>query len=191
MIVIVLPDIETEDQLLARARQGDRHTITEIYNYYFEPIYQFVQLRVDDLQTAEDIVSEVFLKLIKTLQTRQAPRKSLRGWLFRVARNVLHDHYGKQRRLNTTALEEWLPLPDSHHPEAQFLQAAEAQAVREALRRLPDEQQEVLILRFGQRLTLQETADIMGRSVSAIKSLQFRATDNLRKQMQVRKGSLQ
>ena len=181
MIVLILPDLPTEDRLLAQARLGDEHAIMAIYEAYFDPIYQFLRLRVDDPAVAEDLAGDVFLRLLAALQGRQPPRHSLRGWLFRVARNVLHDHYGAARRMSTTALEEWIPAPDGEAPEARLLAHLDAERVRQALRDLSDEQQEVLVLRFGQRLSIQETADIMGKGVGAIKSLQFRATERLRK----------
>lgn len=180
MIVIVLPDIPTEDRLLARARQGDSDAIMEIYEQYFPPVYQFIRLRVDEAQLAEDLASEVFLKLVDALRGRNAPRHSLRGWIFRVARNVLHTHFGKERRYPTLTLEEWTPIPDDEGLEVQFIRALNLERARKALRMLNAEQQEVLILRFGQHLDLQATADVMDKSVSAIKSLQFRAVNTLR-----------
>jgi RNA polymerase sigma-70 factor (ECF subfamily) len=100
--------------------------------------------------------------------------------LFRVARNLINDHYGRSRKLTEEALEEWLPSPDDPDPEVQFFRALDVERVRRALRMLADDQQEVLLLRFSQMLSLQETADIMGRKVGAIKSLQFRAVNTLR-----------
>lgn len=182
MILLVLPDLPMEDRLLAQARAGDQDAITMIYESYFEPIYQFIRLRVDDPGTAEDLTAEVFVKLIGALKGWNAPRHSLRGWLFRVARNVLHDHYGKKRRIKMTVLEEWLPADDD--PEASVFAAMDREQVRQAIRRLPPDQQEVLILRFGQMLSLKETADIMGKRVGTIKSLQFRATHALRRLME-------
>ncbi len=173
----------TEDRLLAKARQGDQDALVAIYDQYFEAVYGFVRLRVDDVGSAEDLTGDVFLRLLTALQGGSAPRHSLRGWLFRVARNVLHDHYGNRKRLTETVLEEWVPAPDEYDPEARALAAMDIAEVRTALRNLPDEQQEVLILRFGHMLSLQEAADIMGKKVGAVKSLQFRATGNLRQIM--------
>lgn len=180
MIILVLPDLPTEDRLLALARRGDREAIAEIYGRYFEAIYQFIRMRVEDEALAEDLAGEVFLKLIAALRGSNAPWHSLRGWLFRVARNVLYDHYGREKQLTTTALDEWIPAQADSDPEASFAASADSQQVRQALRALPADQQEVLILRFGQMLSLEDTAAVMGRSISAIKSLQFRAASNLR-----------
>jgi RNA polymerase sigma-70 factor (ECF subfamily) len=180
MIVLVLPDIPAEDRLLAQARQGQHDAIMQIYDSYFPPIFQFIRLRVEGRQLAEDLASEVFVKLVGALQGGNAPSQSLRGWLFRVARNEIHDHYGKTRQLPTTTLDDWMPDTSDSDPEVQFMRAVSVERARRAIRMLSAEQQEVLILRFGQMLSLQETADIMGKSVNAVKSLQFRAINTLR-----------
>lgn len=178
--VMVLPDYATEDALLVRARRGDQTAVMEIYELYFTPVYQYVRLRVDDTMQAEDLTSEIFIALIVALRDNKAPRQSLRGWLFRVARNTLHDHRGKVRRFPTTTLEDWVRAPHEDQPEVQFLQSVGQQQARQAVAMLKDAQQEVLILRFGQGLSLQDTAAVMGKSVTAIKSLQFRAVATLR-----------
>ena len=187
MIFIVLPDIPAEDRLLDQARQGNQDAIRQIYEAYFSPIYQFIRMRVDDAYTAEDLSGNVFLKLIKACQERKAPHKSLRGWLFKVARNEVYDYFGKQQRLAETVLTEWIPAPNDQEPEVEFMRRLSIEQARYAIRQLSPEQQEVIVLRFGQLLNLQETADIMGKSVQAVKSLQFRAVNSLR-QILMRRG---
>jgi RNA polymerase sigma factor (sigma-70 family) len=177
----VLPDISTENRLLNRANLNDQEAISEIYETFFSPIYQFIRLRVDDKLFAEDIASDVFTKLIDTIGTRQGPRHSLRGWLFRVARNEIHRHYGKSRRFSSETLDEWLPAESDSDLELDFIRAMNVERARQALQMIGPDQQEVLILRFGEGLSLQETADIMGKSTSAVKSLQFRAVNALRR----------
>jgi RNA polymerase sigma-70 factor, ECF subfamily len=179
MIVLVLPDIPAEDQLLVEARRGDSDAIMRIYESYFPPVYQFIRLRINDAGLAEDIASEVFVKFIKAVRSRKAPDRSLRGWLFRVARNEIYQHYGKTRQFPTTTLDEWMPVAEDDL-ETGFIRSMSIDRARSALRMLAAEQQEVLILRFGQMLSLEETADIMNKSVSAVKSLQFRAVNTLR-----------
>ena len=186
LLLLALPDLPDEDRLLARARRGDRRAIGEIYERYFDAIYQFIRWRVDDPAVAEDLTSEVFIKLLSALQSSAAPADSLRGWLFRVARNSLYDHY--QRPVPTTSLDEALPLAADADTEAQFIRATEVERVQHALRTLAVDQQEVLILRFGQMLNLEATADSMGKSVSAIKSLQFRAINSLRRALHIAEG---
>lgn len=181
MILLVLPDISDEDRLLTQARGGNQDAIRQIYEAYFSPIYGFIRLRVSDITIAEDLASDVFIRMIESFRGQNAPRKSLRGWLFRVARNVIYDHYGKSQRLTETSLTEWIPASDDSRPEVQFMLTMDIQRTREAIQHLTDDQQEVLLLRFGHRLSLQATADIMGKKANAIKGLQFRAINALRR----------
>lgn len=181
IFLIVLPDIASEDELMKRAAQGNQDALRQIYNAYFPAIFRYIRLRTNQVQEAEDLTGDVFLKLVTAFQKKQMPRKSLRGWLFRVAHNIMVDYYGKTQRFTQTAIEEWIPASDSANPEIQFVRTVSAEIARNAIQNLVFEQQEVIILRFGHLLSLQETADIMNKSVPAVKSLQFRALTNLRK----------
>lgn len=183
MIVIVLPDIADEDRLLARARLRDKDAMMEIYDLYFSPVYNFIRLRVSDRQMADDLTSEVFVRLMRAFHHGRAPRTSLRGWLFKVARHVLSDHYGRRKRFTDEALEEWLPSNEEADPELMLLQKTDTQRVKHALLRLTPDQQEVLVLRFGQALSVEKTADLMGKNVNTVKSLQFRAVSALRQML--------
>jgi RNA polymerase sigma factor (sigma-70 family) len=78
-------------------------------------------------------------------------------------------------------LDEWLPAVSDSDLELDFIRSTNAQRARQALEMIGPDQQEVLILRFGEGLNLQETADIMGKSTAAVKSLQFRAVNALRR----------
>lgn len=181
MIVLVLPDIPFEDMLLDHARQGNDDALRQIYEAYFPPIYQYIRFRVDEPFIAEDLAGNVFVKLIKACREQKAPRHSLRGWLFRVARNELYDHFGKNQQLVETVLEEWVPAPAEDEPEVQFMNMLTLDQARYAIQQLSVDQQEVLFLRFGQLLNLQETADLMDKNINAIKALQFRAVNSLRR----------
>lgn len=178
-MAFVLPDIDTENRLLAMARRGDKRAVADIYEKYFPSVYQFVRLHVESTHSAEDIASEVFFRLVDNIGKSNGPQKTLRGWLFQVARNEIYRQHGKRRKMPTTTLEEWVPASDD--VEAEFAQRAGIDRVRKALQMLSSEQQEVLILRFAEALSLEETADMMGKSVSAIKSLQFRAVESIRR----------
>lgn len=180
MIVLVLPDIATDDESLALARVGDEAAIVAIYHRYFDPVYQFCRLRVGDAQVAQDLASEVFVRFIKALKRETAPHTSLRGWIFRVARNLVYDYYGRDQELPVDTLDQWLASDAGADPEVLALRGLQIERVRRAISMLAPAQQEVLLLRFDQQLSLQETADIMDKQVNAIKALQFRAVNTLR-----------
>jgi RNA polymerase sigma-70 factor (ECF subfamily) len=179
IVLAALPDLPDEDRLLAQARRGNGKAIASIYEAFFDPVYQFIRWRVDDAHLAEDLTSDVFIKFLSALQSPNAPRHSVRGWLFRVARNALYDHYN--RPVTNGDLDEELPAPPEEDAEAQLMHTLDVERVQRALRMLATDQQEVLVLRFGQMMNLHDTAESMGKSVSTVKSLQFRAIDTLRR----------
>jgi RNA polymerase sigma-70 factor (ECF subfamily) len=189
MICLILPDIADEDLLLARVHRGHKDALREIYVNYYTPIYQFIRMRTDDTDTAEDLAADVFVQLVNAFRHGKGPRHSLRGWLFRVARHKLYDHYHAQLGFTETVLEEWLPISTDDQPEAQFMHSLHIESARQAVRQLTAEQQEVLILRFANMLSLQETADIMGKKANAVKQLQLRALGALRRVLQEMEAS--
>lgn len=178
MIVLILPNEEQAPTLLEQAYSGDREAIAVIYDAYFEPIYQFIRFRVSSVQIAEDIASDVFLDFIRGLKQRRGPRTNLRAWLFRVARNKIADHYGKQAALPLETIEEWF-ADDQPNLERQLVDTLDREMIRQLVMQLNLDQQSVLLLRFNQQLSLQETADIMGKNVNTIKTLQSRAIKKL------------
>lgn len=180
MLLMILPDTDVEADLLHALNSGDDAAVIKVYEHFFPVLYHYVRLKVGDKALAQDIVSSVFVRLIESRGKPSAPRENLRAWLFTVARNQVYRTYGETRQLPIDNLEEWMPAPPENDPAVQFSEMVNLERVRHALRMLAAEHQEVLILRFGQRLSLKETADIMGKSISAIKSLQFRAVDTLR-----------
>jgi RNA polymerase sigma-70 factor (ECF subfamily) len=188
MILLVLPDNADDDLLLRAARNGDKAAITQIYQAYLEPIYQFTRFRVGNAQIAEDITGSVFLKFIDGLDRGKGPRRNLRAWLFRVARSEIADHYGtRDRELPMETVEtSFDERRQSPGPETELLQSLASEEIRTALQQMRPEYQEVVLLRFDQQLSLQETADVMGRNINTVKTLQYRAINRMRELIQQR-----
>jgi RNA polymerase sigma-70 factor (ECF subfamily) len=177
------PGIELDDTLEG-ARKLDASALTQIHDRYYPEIYRYVRYRLDNEQACEDITSEVFLRLLDALHQKRGPNKSLRGWLFGTASNLVNDHL---RHHYARPVEELKEHSDNDHiglsnsPE-QFLEDSfQRQEVRQAFQKLTGEQQHVLALRFADERSLEETARIIGKSISAVKALQFRALASLRR----------
>ena len=166
--------------LLERAREYDAQALAEIYDRYAESIYRYAYRYVGDANLAEDLTSEVFLKLLEVLGTRRAPRKQLQGWLYRVARNLAVDWFRKQAKGVPLSLNEEL-TPDGDSPVTRLEQLQLHQDLREAISELTPDQQQVIVLRFGEGRKLREIGRLMGKSEGAIKVLQYRAMKRLRK----------
>lgn len=172
--------VNDEAALLAQARALDARALGQIHDQYYPALYRYALYRTGDPSAAEDIAAEVFVRLLDALHARRAPATTLRGWLFGVAAHLVADHF---RRAPAEPLSD--ALAASASPAAEAEDRLQRQAVHAALQRLSPEQQNVLALRFGQGASLAETAGALGKNVNAVKQLQWRAVEALRKALAV------
>jgi RNA polymerase sigma-70 factor (ECF subfamily) len=163
-------------------RALDPEAVSAVHARYFVELYRYAAYRTGDPQLAEDLASEALIRLLEAVRLGKGPATSLRGWLMGTAAHLVNDHY---RRAYGRPTEELTENLHSDGPDVSALaEQNERQAdVRRAIRRLTPEQQHVLSLRFGSELSLEETAQLMERSVNAIKALQFRALAGLRREL--------
>ena len=166
--------------LLERVREYDAQALAEIYDRYAESIYRYAYRYVGDATLAEDLTSDVFLKLLQVLGTRRAPQEQLQGWLYRVARNLAVDWFRKQGKGVPLSLNEEL-APGGDSPVTRLEQQELHQDLREAISKLTPEQQQVIVLRFGEGRKIREVGRLMGKSEGSIKVMQYRAMKRLRK----------
>jgi RNA polymerase sigma-70 factor (ECF subfamily) len=166
--------------LLERAREYDAQALAEIYDRYAESIYRYVYRFVGDASLAEDLTSEVFLKLLQVLGTSRAPRTQLQGWLYRVARNLAVDWYRQQAKGVQFSLNEEL-TPSGDSAVTRLEQQELHQDLIEAINKLTPSQQQVIVLRFGEGRKIGEVARLMGKSEGSVKLMQYRAMKRLRK----------
>lgn len=158
----------------------DSQAIGAIYDQYFPEIYRYVRYRINDDAVAEDIASDVFVRLLEASQKRQGPHTSLKGWLITTASNVVNDHLRRRYRRPIEALSD--AMPDGRQSIAAEVDLREQnRAVQTAYAQLTAEQQDVLAFRFGQGYSLEETAALMRKKVNAVKALQFRALASLQR----------
>ncbi len=172
----------TGQSSVPRLNNLDSKTIGAIYDQYFSEVYRFVLYRVGDQTLAEDIASDVFIRLLEAVQVGRGPDSNLKGWLIGTASHVVTDYFRKKYRKP----EEEIPdsLPDlAPGPASEVDQREENRLVRGAYAKLTPEQQDVLSLRFGQGYSLEETAARMDKNVNAVKALQFRALAALQREI--------
>jgi RNA polymerase sigma-70 factor (ECF subfamily) len=172
------------DDTLLRARKLDSKALAQIHDRYYPEVYRYVRFRLENQDVVEDITSEVFLRLLDALHRSRGPETSLRGWLLGTASNLVNDHlrriYSRPvENLEGNAVVEELGGEDS--PENFYEVSTKIRQVRDAIRKLTAEQQHVLALRFAEDRSLDETAQIVGKTVTAVKALQFRALASLRR----------
>ena len=168
--------------LVELARAGDAEAFGMLYDHYHVSIYRFVYYRVGSVALAEDLTSETFFRALRGMGTFQWQGKDFGAWLTTIARNLTTDHFkaGRTRLEQTT--EDMSPHDQTTEgPETAVLAALANKELLSALTRLPHEQQECLVMRFLQGLSIAETATVLGRSDGAVKQLQLRAVRNLAK----------
>lgn len=177
-----MKSVYDERRALDGLRRFDSQSIGAIYDQYFSEVYRYVRYRINDDVLAEDISSDVFVRLLEAVQKKQGPQSSLRGWLIATASHAVNDHLRRQYRRPVEALSD--SIPDSGRSVHSEIDAREQnRMVRNAYAQLTSEQQHVLALRFGQGYSLEETAAQLKKNINAVKALQFRALASLQRQM--------
>jgi RNA polymerase sigma-70 factor (ECF subfamily) len=163
-------------------RSACQEKLAGIYDQYYQPIYSYVYRRVSDVETASDLTAEVFHRLLRVAQGSDFPKQQVRAWLYRTAHNLVIDHYRRQANRQHLSLEEEL-VEGGEDPASVVERRASAAQVRAALQHLTSAQQQVIVLKFLQGLSNQEVAEILHRSVGAIKLLQHRALAALQRRL--------
>jgi RNA polymerase sigma-70 factor, ECF subfamily len=166
------------EDVLAAARRGDAAACTELYDGLKQAVVSFVRLR--GAQDPDDVTSEVFLQVFRGLDTFRGDEAGFRAWVFTIARRrVLDDRRARARRPRSEPLVEDRAAPDGD-VETEALGALGDDRVAAMLADLTADQREIVLLRILADLSLQDVADVTGRSVGAVKALQHRAMGALR-----------
>jgi RNA polymerase sigma-70 factor (ECF subfamily) len=173
-----------DTQLIAGAAKGDREAFGALYERYVFKVFRHVYYLTSDLHTAEDLTAQTFLKALEAI-----PRYEIRGvpflaWLLRIAYNLTVNH--KKVRANGNA-----PLPETvevqgtrYSPEASCEAKAEGEHVWEGVRTLRGDQRQVIVMRFIDGLSYPDVAKLLGKSIGAVRVIQYRALSALRHRLE-------
>lgn len=166
----------------------------QLYDRYHQDLYQFIFYMVKDKETTEDLVQEVYIKVLKSYSNFKG-ESSEKTWLFSIARHVVYDHFRSLKRKRNRILDffDWTEkgekMPDgSIALEDAAIMKDEVQKVYESLNMCTRDQQSVLILRYLHSFSIQETAEILNFSVSKVKTTQHRGLLVLRKLLKEMEG---
>ena len=172
--------------LLQRAqRNADPEAYDGIYILYADRVYRYLLVRVGDANKTEEITSQVFLHLLERLHKYNiAPADNVAifsAWLYRLAYNKMIDIVRKQKRTSSLPIEYAEHIPRGQRITENVLTRIEFEQVLQTMQRLNDQQRQVITLRFVEEMNIQETAQIMNKTEGAVKALQHRALENLRR----------
>ncbi|HVF20974.1 MAG TPA: ECF subfamily RNA polymerase sigma factor, BldN family [Mycobacteriales bacterium] len=166
--------------LVARAQGGDADAFGQLYDRYVDLVYRYVYYRVGSKALAEDLVSETFLRALRRISTFTWQGRDFAAWLITIARNLIADHYKSGRfRLEVATADMMDADRATEGPESEVLDAITNASLLDAVKQLNSEQQECVVLRFLQGMSVTETALAMGKTEGAIKALQYRAVRTL------------
>src|SRR5215213_9128001 len=176
--------------LVARAQDGDREAIEELYLIHFDRIYSYLHMSVGNRHDAEDLTTQTFLRMLESIARFKQGAAPFSAWLFRIAHNLAMDHFRANRRWQP---EEEVPEPavdESTSAEEGAFESIGRKSMLELIDELSGEQQQVLTLKFVFNFSNAEAATILGKTEGAIKSLQHRALASLQKQLERREKTL-
>jgi RNA polymerase sigma-70 factor (ECF subfamily) len=168
-----------EAHLIQRAQRHDPEAIGELYNRHVDPIYQYVRYRTNDAVVAEDITAEVFLRALESLSAYDDRGAPFAAWLYRIAQARVVDYWRRTQRRASVPWDDpqvgsWLVTD-----ETAYTDVLQDQVLNEALQRLTEDQQQVLILKFMQGLNNREIAQVLDKTEGAVKALQRRGLEAL------------
>lgn len=144
---------------------------TEIYGDYSSRIFGYINSRVNNPVIAEDLCSDVFLKVYEKLDTFDEGKASLSTWIYTIARNRLTDYY-RTRRITEEIPEA---LADENNVEESVIGGEMLEILADALEALPERERDLIVLRYYSGLTLKETGERLGISYAYVKVLHNRA----------------
>lgn len=167
-----MEDNKDKDNFLVieKAKTLDSEAISQIFETYYPKIYRYLYYRVKTKEDAEDLTSEVFVRLVKSIKNQEG---NFEAWLYRIAQNILVDYYRRKAvRKDSPLNEEILETATSQDKDEPILTEDELRRVIEIL---TEEQKEIIILKFIEGYDNESISQITGKSIGAVKALQFRA----------------
>lgn len=188
LIRMVEPDIQgarnytaADDAQLVEWAKDDTAAFGELYTRYIKKIYNYIYYRTGNHHDAEDLTSRVFFRAMAHIQEYTDRGVPFSAWLYRIAHNLVANWHRDRGRQRVVPLDDHITNGMSFDaPEATTENLQEEESLLQSIRELPPERQQLLILKFVERLSNAEIGAIMNRTEGAIKSLYHRTLLSLR-----------
>ena len=180
------------DQELAKLARTSRDAFGTLYERHITAIYRYVYYRVGNMEDAEDLTARVFARALKHIHNYNDRGLPFTAWLYRIAHNVVANFHRDNKRHPSVPLDEMEIHPEiaqDNHADATDIRIdseRERRRLIEAIHRLPEERQQLVVLKFVQQLQNVEIGQIMNRSEGAIKSLYHRTLAQLRQRLEIK-----
>jgi RNA polymerase sigma-70 factor (ECF subfamily) len=163
-----------------KAARGDFEAFGKLYDIYLDRIYRYALYQVKDKMTAEDITEEVFIKAWKAIKSCKGKGQTFSAWIYRIAHNHIINTLRDVKKFTPIEMEN---ITDLDNPTLEIEMTLEQQELLDAVAELPQNQGQVITLKFIEGLDNREIGKIMGKSEGAIRVLQLRALTTLRQKI--------
>jgi len=175
----------SDSELVEMAKTGDKDAFGELYERYLDKIYSYIYYRTGNHHDTEDLTARVFFRAMAHIESYTERGVPFQAWLYRIAHNLVANWHRDRGRRKVIPLDEFIAASlKSDAPDQQAEDQEERDALRAAMRRLPEERQQLLLLKFVDHLSNAEIGVIMDRTEGAIKSLYHRTLIALRDELQ-------
>lgn len=181
------PDVS--DMELVQRAGSDPEAFGELYERHVLRIYNYIYYRTGNHHDAEDLTARVFQRAMRHVANFVDQGVPFSAWLYRIAHNLVANWHRDRSRRPVVPLEDYIVgSKEGSHPEVEAIVEEERGMLLAAVRYLPPDRQQLLILKFVERLSNAEIGEIMGRTEGAIKSLYHRTLNTLRDEISSLEG---
>ncbi|HEY44410.1 MAG TPA: sigma-70 family RNA polymerase sigma factor [Anaerolineae bacterium] len=173
---------QPEGNWLDGARRLDEKVLAAIYDAFSRALFCYAYRLLGDREAAEDIVAETFHRFLRSIGAGGGPNEHLKAYLYRIAHNLIVDHFRRRPPIELNLDWENITSHDlSEDPVKEIDHSLEQAKVRQVLWKLTPDQRQVVVLKYFEGLSNDEISEILGKPVGAVKSLQHRALNALRR----------
>jgi RNA polymerase sigma-70 factor (TIGR02952 family) len=173
--------ILTQAQIIEKIGSSAAETFAGLYEQYLPKVYRYVNYRIPDVHTAEDLTSTVFEKALTKFNSYKADKAAFSTWIFTIARNTITDHFRDSQSRRTVLMEDMAMAAEADdRPEEETEKEEELQALRTCITRLSRSEQEIISLKFGAEMNNRQIARMLSLSESNVGIIVYRAVRKLR-----------
>lgn len=175
-----------DDSALVQLAKEDSEAFGELYQRYVSKIYSYIYYRVGNQDDAEDLTARTFFRALRKIGAYEERGLPFSAWLYRIAHNLVANWHRSRSRRKSVQLDELITASDGHSPGILVEKQEARELLLDAIKDLAEDRQQLLTLKFIERMPNAQIGQIMGRSESSIKSLYHRTLKTLRSDLKNR-----
>lgn len=176
-----------EEQKLVEDAKRSTEAFGKLYDHYFPKVFAFVASKVNNRHDAEDLTSDIFIKVVENIGSFKWQGVPFAAWVFKIARNTLNDYYYKTNRTKISDIDEAFDIKEDEEKTSPHKKAAQEElsaTVKKVMTQLPEREVEVLQLKFFSQLSNREIVHVTGLSESNVAVILYRTLRKIKPDLQ-------